>query len=50
MRDDDIDFLDHEGGEGGYRDESIEDEDDVFGYADADEEDAISLQTQLPRQ
>ena len=51
LTDDDIDFLDHDGGGGGaYRDESIDDEDDVFRYADADEENAISLQRQLPRQ
>lgn len=50
LRDDDIDFLDHDGRGGAYRDESIDDDDDVFRYADADEEDAISLQRQLPRQ
>ena len=49
-RDDDIDFLNHDGGGGAYRDELFDDEDDGFRYADADEEDAISLQRQLPRQ
>ncbi|CAF9922045.1 MAG: Tlg2-vesicle protein [Heterodermia speciosa] len=50
LSDDDIDFLDHDGTGGAYRDELIDDEDDVFRYADADEEDAISLQRQPPRQ
>ena len=49
MGDDQIDFLDHEESRDTYRDEFTDDEDDVFRYADADEEDAIGLARQTPR-
>ena len=49
LRDDQIDFLDHDGGREVYRDELTNDEDDVFMYADADDEDAIGLDQQPPR-
>ena len=49
LRDDEIDFPDHEERSGLYRDEFTDDEDDVFRSADADEEDAINLVRQPPR-
>ena len=48
LRDDQIDFLDHEDEGEVYHDEFTDDE-DVFRYADGDEEDAISLERQPPR-
>lgn len=49
LRDDEIDFPDHEERNGFYRDEFTDDEDDVFRSADADEEDAINLVRQPSR-
>ena len=49
VRDDQIDFLDHEEAIDGYRDEFTDDE-DVFKYGDGDEEEgAIGLDKQPPR-
>ena len=49
IRDDQIDFLDHEGEFDGYRDEYTDDEDDVFRQGDGDGgEEAISLDKQTP--
>ena len=48
LRDDQIDFLDHDESQDVYRDEFTDDEDDVFRYADADEENAFSLDRQPP--
>lgn len=45
-RDDHIDFLDHDEETDAYRDEFTDDEDDVFRYADADDESAIGLDRQ----
>ena len=51
IRDDRIDFLDHDGASGGYRDEYTDDEDDIFRYGDGDEEEeAIGLDKQTPHQ
>ena len=49
LGDDQIDFLDHDEGRDAYRDEFTDDEDDVFRYADADDENAIGLDQQPPR-
>ena len=43
---DDIDFLDEDGRGGPYRDEDDEDGDDVFKYADGDEENSIGMDAQ----
>ena len=49
IRDDQIDFLDRDGN-GTYRDEFTDDEDDVFRYGDGDEEEgAIGLDKHPPQ-
>ena len=51
VQDDQIDFLDSESRGDDYRDEFSEDEDNVFRYADGDDDtNAINLNPQPPRQ
>ncbi|MCJ1226105.1 Tlg2-vesicle protein [Toensbergia leucococca] len=49
LRDDDIDFLDHEESDNQYQDDFNDDDDDVFRHGDGDEEGSIGLDVQLAR-
>lgn len=46
LRDDDVDYLADDTLDGSYRDETTDDEDDVFRQGDGDEEEAIGLHRQ----